>query len=295
MARYFRWLLLLTVVSLVLLSMSSASSAEDRTSANNLLRSVVQNELKTQAADHSHWMYRSTSYNSNGQRQQEVIQTRDGELDGLLSVDRHPPTAAQEQNSERKIQHLLHDPQEQRKHKHDEQHDSQETEHLLRVLPQAVTASYGKTSGDLTELDFKPNPNFNPSSHEEQVFHSMQGKIWVNTKEKRIVRIQGYLSHEVKFGWGLLGHLDKGGKFQVVQSEVAPGHWEVTSLHIDMNGKALFFKTIGVHENKASSDFQRVPDDFTLAQAAAELRKDMQAARQQDTAAANGASNSAAH
>jgi hypothetical protein len=42
-------------------------------------------------------------------------------------------------------------------------------------------------------------------------------------------------------------------------------------LNINMRGKALFFKTIEVQQNETRTGFQRVPDDLTLAQAAARL------------------------
>lgn len=51
---------------------------------------------------------------------------------------------------------------------------------------------------------------------------------------------------------------------------MAPGHWEMTAL--DMKGKALFFKAIGVQETENHSDFHhRVPDDLTLGEAAGML------------------------
>jgi hypothetical protein len=74
----------------------------------------------------------------------------------------------------------------------------------------------------------------------------MQGEVWVNTNHRRLVEISGHLIHDVKFGGGLLGHLDKGGEFRVQQAEVEPGYWELISLTVNMKGKALFFKTIGV-------------------------------------------------
>jgi hypothetical protein len=77
----------------------------------------------------------------------------------------------------------------------------------------------------------------------------------------------------VKFGGGLLGHLDKGGEFHVKQSEVSPGYWEITLLHVNMHGKALFFKTIVVQENEIRTNFQRVPDNLTLSEAAEQLQK----------------------
>jgi len=86
--------------------------------------------------------------------------------------------------------------------------------------------------------------------------------------------LQGHLSENVKFAGGLLGHLDKGGEFHVKQSEIVPGHWEITLLHVNMHGKVLFFKTISVQEDKVRTAFQRVPDSLMLAQAAEQLQKE---------------------
>ena len=66
-------------------------------------------------------------------------------------------------------------------------------------------------------------------------------------------------------------NLDKGGRFEVRQTEVAPGQWEMTALLVDMKGKALLFKTIDVQQAESHSDFHRVPDDLTLAEAASIL------------------------
>ena len=61
--------------------------------------------------------------------------------------------------------------------------------------------------------------------------------------------------------------MDKGGKCEVRQAEVAPGQWEMTVLGVDMKGKALLFKTVGMKETESHSDFHRVPDGLTLAEA----------------------------
>jgi hypothetical protein len=101
----------------------------------------------------------------------------------------------------------------------------------------------------------------------------MEGRIWISLREDRLAEIEGHLVREVKFGGGLLGYLDKGGEFRVKQAEVSPHHWEISVLHVNMHGKALFFKTISVQQNEARSNFRQVPDDLTLAQAAKELQK----------------------
>ena len=96
----------------------------------------------------------------------------------------------------------------------------------------------------------------------------MQGEMTVDTKQDRLVALNGHLMEDIKFGGGLLGHLDKGGEFEVKQTEVAPGHWEMIALRVDIKGKALLFKTIDVRQSENHSDFHRVRDDLTLAEAA---------------------------
>jgi hypothetical protein len=92
--------------------------------------------------------------------------------------------------------------------------------------------------------------------------------MWVDCKQERLAGFEGHLTQTVKFGFGLLGHLDKGGHFEVRQAEVAPGHWDMTTLSLEMTGKALLFATIGVQKRENHRDFHRVPNDLTLTQAA---------------------------
>jgi len=127
--------------------------------------------------------------------------------------------------------------------------------------------------GDLVTLTFTPNPYFQPPSTEARVFHGMQGEMTVDTKQERLAAINGQLVGDVKFGGGLLGQLDKGGKFEVRQAEVAPGHWEMTVLAVDMKGKALLFKAICVQETENHSDFHRVADDLTFTEVAGVLEE----------------------
>src|SRR6202521_4194976 len=249
------------------------TSGDAGLSAGELLRGVVNSELKAQANDHSHWMYQVKAGVSGKEEEKVVVQTREGYLDRLRLVNGQPITPEQEKQEDQRIARLLKKPDERKKQQRAQEQDARQTERLFKMLPDAVTASYGKRQGELVEILFKPNPHFHPPSHEAAVFHAMAGRIWINTKENRLVEIEGHLTTGVRFGGGLLGHLDKGGEFHVKQSEVAPGLWEITLLHVNMHGKALFFKTIAVQENEIRTNFQRVPDSLTLSEGAEQLQK----------------------
>ncbi|HEY6903467.1 MAG TPA: hypothetical protein VI216_04120 [Candidatus Acidoferrales bacterium] len=280
LAAFFVWGSFLAGSATLLVGSPGTASTGGRhhVSASELLRTVVDNELRADKEDQSHWMYKSTKRKSGRVETKEVVETKDGELDRLLSINGKAVSEQQEKEESERIQKTVSDPDELQKRQKDQKNDSDQSEHLLAVLPKAMIASYGSRRNGLIELNLKPNPQYHPTSHETEVFHAMAGKMWVNAKEDRLAEIDGHLIKRVEFWHGLLGHLQKGGEFHVVQSEVQPGHWEIIALHINMRGKALFFKNIGVQENETRSDFERVADDLTVAQAAEKLEPRTEAA-----------------
>jgi len=272
--------LILFVSSIAILGLGPSSRANPghadsrpSVSAHDLLQKVVDNELAADKNDQSLWMYKSETRKRGGDTTKEVIETKQGDIARTLKINGQPLSAEQEKKEKQRIQRLASNPSDQRKAQRAKAQDGQKAEQMLALLPKALEVSYGQRRGDLVDLTFKPNPQFHPKSHEAEVFRAMAGDIWVNTKENRLEEINGRLIERVSFGGGLLGHLDKGGQFHVTQTQAGPGHWEVAQTRIDMRGKALFFKTVSVQENETRTDFQQVPDGFTLVQAAQKLQQ----------------------
>jgi hypothetical protein len=263
------------MATIILLSSNLISQSEPEIgmSANELARRVVTNELRFQAEDHGHWMYRLEKQESGRKQVLQILETNNGSLSRLLSVDGRSLDAKQQQKENQRMQRLVSHPDEQRTLQQASNKKAEQGARLFRILPDVFVFSYAGRQGDLVTLTFGPNPTFQPPSIEARVFHHMHGEMTVDIKQERLAVLNGYLMDDVKFGGGLLGHLDKGGKFEVTQTEVAPGEWEMSILSVDMQGKALFFKTISVQQTENHSDFSRVPDDVTLAEAADILSK----------------------
>ena len=258
------------LVTIILLGSNALPQSESErvgVSANELARKVITNELKFQYDDHGHWMYRLEKEESGRKQVQEIVETKNGSLSRSLSIDGHSLDSKQRQKENQRLQRLVGHPDEQRKLQQASHKKSEQGARLFNILPDVFVFSYAGRQGDLVTLSFRPNPNFKPASIEARVFHAMQGEMTVDTKQERLAAMNGHLMEDVKFGGGLLGHLDKGGKFEVRQAEVEPGQWEMTVLGVDMKGKALLFKTVGMQETENHSDFHRVPDGLTLAEA----------------------------
>ena len=266
---------LVVAVSSPFTSLSSSQTSDVRPPVNEFVRQIIDNELQAEKNDHSHWMLRLETRKSGKTEIREVVETKDGDLDWLISVDGKPLPEDQRSERERGLQRLISNPAELKRSQREKDEDQARSQRLLKMLPDALVFEYGEQRGDLVELKFKPKPHFRPPSHEAAVVHAMEGVLWVNGRQKRLAEISGHLTHPVKFGGGLLGHLDAGGHFYVKQEEVQPGYWELAILDVDMKGKALFFKTIGVQEEIKRSVFRKVRDDLTPAQGASLLYQEV--------------------
>ncbi len=241
--------------------------------ANDFARSVLQNEVEAEVKDHSHWMLKLETEKSSRKEIDEVVETKSGDLKRPVLINGHPLTAAEQQRADEQVRRLVSNPGALRKSLKEQNDDAAHSQRMLKILPQALIFRFGQQNGDAVELLFSPNPHFRPPTREAQVFQAMEGSLWINSKQHRLMELSGHLTHEVKFGGGFFGHLNAGGQFHVKQMEVAQGYWEMTLLHVDMKGKALFFKTISVQQKLERSDFHQVSDSLSLAEAADLLHK----------------------
>lgn len=251
----------------------SALPAKLQLDAGRLARKVFENEVQAQINDQSLWSYRQLKEEQGKKKVFAVCETNDGEIDRLLEVNGEELDPKQRQAEDQRIQKMLDDPDQMRQQQKKSEEDGKQERELLRMFPEAFRFQYAGMQGNLIKLTFSPNPDFRPSNRAAQVFHHMEGSLLVDGEQKRLAEIEGRLTSPVKFGWGLLGHLDKGGTFLVDQQDMGSGHWQLTTLDVEMDGKALFFKTIAVREKELNTDFQQVPESIRPWQAFELLRQ----------------------
>lgn len=241
--------------------------------ARDLVRKVVANELKQEEIDKTHYMFKLKKVSPKGTRIQEIVQTDHGSIARTLSVDGQPPTEDQKQAEEQKIQKLIHDPDEQKKKQKREKDDESRAQIMIKALPNAFFYQEIGREGETVKLRFRPDPNYQPQSHEESVYTGMAGELWLNIPQQRLRKIDAHLFHDVDFGWGILGRLYKGGGFMVEQEQVDGNHWDSTAMKLDLTGKAMLFKSLVYNEQEYESDFRRLPDHVSLVQGAEILKK----------------------
>jgi hypothetical protein len=231
-----------------------------------IIQQVVDTERAENRNDHSQWVYLEHSVKPKGQVLQWVATTPHGNVNRVLVKDGHELPVPDQQTS---IQKFLHDTHAQNKQIAENAHDYQQIDDILRLLPDGFIWTVLRTTPEETTLHFVPNPSFHPPTHEARVFAAATGELIADNRQHRIRSVHGTLVHDVTFGGGLLGRLKQGGSFAIEQQRVTPSLWQLTLIHIHLDGNALLFKSISFQEDDDRSRFTEQPNSVTLDKAAA--------------------------
>jgi hypothetical protein len=222
-----------------------------------------------------------------------MVETKDAMAGMVIANDGKPLTPAEREAETARLRNLMSNPNELQRKRDREKEDEERTTRIVKALPDAFLYQYGEATvgtegigkaGDpLVRVNFRPKPDYVPPSHVEQVLTGMQGYLLIDTKQHHIAKIDGTLVKDVGFGWGILGHLDRGGRFVVELGEASPGDWEVTHMNLSFTGKVLIFKSLNIQSDETFSNFRQVPPNLSFAQGVELLKKEeaTQIARQQ--------------
>jgi len=273
---------LLTACAMAALTAATTISAQEsktpEVSPAELVRATVAKEVE--AANHPEilHMFRSHKKTPRGSQTRLYVETRDALAAMLIAINDQPLTAQQQKAEADHLAWLMNTPEQLRKKRAREKEDEERTLRIVKALPDAFRYEYagteagttglGETGSPLVKLKFTPNPAYSPPSRVEQVLEGMQGDLLIDTRARRIARIDGTLFREVTFGWGIIGRLDKGGHFLVQQADLGLGDgvWGITELNLNITGKILLFKSVSMISDERLSDFRKMPENLTFAQ-----------------------------
>jgi len=205
----------------------------------------------------------------------EIVETRDGDVARLLTINDQALSAADEQAEQARLQALMDNPSLQEHRKHSEDSDTARAMKVLRVLPTAFLYQFAGTakngSATVEKFSFKPNPRFDPPDLETGILTAMAGEIWIDPAAERVVRLAGSLQQDKDFGLGILGELDKGGWVEIEQADVGENQWRIVHLKLVMNGRILF-KQKNSNSEQRYTQFAPLPTDLSYKQAIEMLR-----------------------
>lgn len=265
-ARFLRLLRVLRtgVISTLVLALSAAHGQ----SPQQLIQQVVDTEHGADLHDHSQWVYLEEIRKPRQQIVQWVAATPDGNVERILNRNGQTLSDTQQRDL---IESFLHNPRAQKKQLAASDHDNQQIDDLLQLLPGAFIWTETGANATDTFLHFEPSPHFRPPTREARIFSAMAGDMVVDNRQHRILSMSGHVVHEVKFGGGILGKLKQGSSFSLEQKQVAPSLWQLTAFNVRLVGNALLFKSISLQEEDKRSDFAPEPATISLNEAATEV------------------------
>ena len=247
--------------------------------AKALVRRIIERQM-TEDEKHGHsFMWVQKENGKRGVLTKEMVDTQEGIVARLIAINDRPLTPAERQADDARLSRLLSDPQNRAQKLRQQQEDEKRTRNMVHALPDAFLyepdgTMPGANGAELVRLRFKPDPSFDPPSRELQVYQGMEGFMLLDTRAQRLAEINARLFRDVNFGWGILGHLDKGGEFMVRQADVTGKHdWEVVAMKLKFDGKVLIFKPLHIRDDESASNFRVVPEGMTFAQGVDLLRK----------------------
>jgi hypothetical protein len=249
----------------------------------DFVRRTVQNEVKASQDDTVHHMFLSRKETAHGSQTKLYCETKDAMAGMAVAYDDKPLTHEQRLAEEVRLDQLMKDSEELKKKREHEKEDAERVGRIVRAMPDAFlfeydgaepgTSGVGAQDDELVRVKFRPNPKYDPPTRTEQVLQAMQGYLLIDAKKNRIAKIDGTLFRDVGFGWGILGHLDRGGHFLVEQGDVGDGWWDIRRMSLAFTGKILFFKRIDIKSTEVLSDFRPVPRGLSFAQGVDLLKK----------------------
>lgn len=231
-----------------------------QTNPRRLVTQVMNNELNADLNDHSLWMYIADKVDHEKQETKKVVETPKGDLDLLIAVNGHPVPPEELKKEEEGLNKVASEPHELAKRQQAEHDDEKKARELMKMLPTAFLYKFEGEQNGIIHLSFRPDPEFDPPTREAKVFHSMAGVMWVQAREKRLVKLAGHLIEDVDFGMGVLAKLKKGGTFEIDRAEFAASHWKTTLTDVHISGHALFFKSISEQQHEVDRDYKQIPN-----------------------------------
>lgn len=229
-----------------------------------LVERALANELRTAQGTGHPMRYKLRKNSPRLTSTKLLIETKDGLVARLVSINDQPLSAADEKKEIDRLDGLLNDPGRQKHRKQSEDADTERAMKVLRAMPKAFLYEYS-SNGDAAgtapagrmKFTFKPNPEFSPPDLETQVLKEMTGAIWIDSATERVTRLEGHLEQDVDFGWGILGRLNKGGSITIEQADVGDGQWRLVRFQMQMTGR-VFFKSKVFDTQEQESDFSPV-------------------------------------
>ncbi len=113
-------------------------------------------------------------------------------------------------------------------------------------------------------LEFRPRPDFKPSSREAKVMSKLAGKAWFCEEDHQLIRSDVEFIDDVSFGKGLLARLHKGTKASIRRRLINGEIWLPATAHVTGSARILLFKKIQINTINEFTDYRKYAVDASI-------------------------------
>lgn len=112
---------------------------------------------------------------------------------------------------------------------------------------------------DVIVFDFEPDPAFDFKNAKSmlRLFGKTAGSMWIDEKDRQVVRLEAFLADSYKIGGGVLAKLKKGASFTLEQERVNDEIWLPSMADINLSVRLLLVKGIDVNQIIRSYDYRK--------------------------------------
>jgi hypothetical protein len=204
---------------------------------------------------------------------ERVVETAMGKVRLLLAEDGKPLSAERQTAEKARLADIVAHPEAFQKREKAMKNDEQHAEQMLALLHKAFLLEEPHAEGGDVRIAYRPDPAYQPKTMEEKVLHAMSGAVLVDEKTLQLHRIEGKIPTDVSLGYGILGTVHAGSSFSAEHQMQPGGEWKDALVNTAIEGKAMLFKEIGRNEHVVNSEFKRLSDSISVAEAVALLQR----------------------
>jgi hypothetical protein len=145
------------------------------------------------------------------------------------------------------------------KYQKERRRDNAMMEQLTKAFNFTFVGQHKARGFNVYVLKATPRPGYQPPNMQTQVLPGMQGELWVDQKTFNWVKVTAHVIHPVSIE-GFLAEVEPGTQFELEESPVGGGMWQVTHFSMKSNAKILHLFTHASEADETYFDHQRIRD-----------------------------------
>ncbi len=231
---------------------------------------AVANELLVLNHKGSYLRYRMHVHDEKGDQIRDVLESKDGTVARMIMKNGKPLTEAEDKAERDRLNAVIASPSAFAKHIKNEESGRKTADDLIRLMPDAMNYTYVPDQPQLAShpdltivMDYEPNTKFKYPTTLSEALSGLKGRVWIDAKTRRVVRIEGEIFQGVNIGWGMLAHIYPGGKLVLEQTNAAGDRWIYTHFTERISVRALMVKTLNISNDYDASDFQLITEPMS--------------------------------